>query len=467
MASLFSNNIFRGGLAVSLIALVVVAANFFVDDNNSVHENSINAIAAQGITRGCNPPVDDKFCPTDPVTRGEMAAFLDRALNLQPATRDYFSDDDGSVFEGDVDALAAAGITLGCNPPANDRYCPDRPVNRGEMAVFLQRAFKLPLSSSDYFADDDGSIYESAINALAKAGVTQSCDPPYNDRFCPVNDVSREQMASFIARALDLVPSTPLSPPNAPSNDGLLWRAGLEGGDVSEWSFVAISGDASAQVSSQQAHTGSKSLELQIRNADGSGVSPGVRMEKHNGIPGYGGATNLPDEAYYSVYYYFPETVSQSGWFWNVFQWKKAYITDSGQQSRYPVWVVNVDGDRSGHMRFLLSKAVDDNNHYDPEGVEVRQSAIDVPAGRWVHLECFYRWSLEPKGRITCWQDGVKIWDVIGVRTDMSYDYEQDPRQWSVDNYAADLNPSTVSIWVDDAAISLTRLGPDWTETAG
>ncbi|VAV92897.1 hypothetical protein MNBD_ACTINO02-2304 [hydrothermal vent metagenome] len=32
------------------------------------------------------------------------------------------------------------GITLGCNPPDNDRFCPDNVVTREQMAAFLQRA---------------------------------------------------------------------------------------------------------------------------------------------------------------------------------------------------------------------------------------------------------------------------------------------------------------------------------------
>ena len=72
-----------------------------------------------------------------------MAAFLGRAFGLTVGTdTDRFVDDDSSIFEGDINRLAAAGITLGCNPPDNDRYCPDRFVSRAEMASFLTRALK-------------------------------------------------------------------------------------------------------------------------------------------------------------------------------------------------------------------------------------------------------------------------------------------------------------------------------------
>jgi len=52
-----------------------------------------------------------------------------------------FNDDDGNIFEGAIEAIAAENITQGCNPPTNDRYCPNSLVTRGEMAVFLGRAF--------------------------------------------------------------------------------------------------------------------------------------------------------------------------------------------------------------------------------------------------------------------------------------------------------------------------------------
>ena len=50
-----------------------------------------------------------------------------------------FTDDDGSVFERDIEWLAANGITFGCNPPTNDNYCPNGNVTRGQMAAFLHR----------------------------------------------------------------------------------------------------------------------------------------------------------------------------------------------------------------------------------------------------------------------------------------------------------------------------------------
>jgi hypothetical protein len=135
-----------------------------------------------------------------------MAALLVRATNPATPTTDQFVDDDGSVFEVDIARLAGAGITRGCNPPVNDRYCPDEPVTRSQMASLLARAFTLPASTTDPFGDDDGSPHEADIAALAAAGVTHGCAP---DRFCPDQPVRRDEMASFLARALGLAPMVP------------------------------------------------------------------------------------------------------------------------------------------------------------------------------------------------------------------------------------------------------------------
>jgi hypothetical protein len=70
-----------------------------------------------------------------------MAALLRRALRLPASEVDAFVDDDDSIFEADFNAIAARGIAKGCNPPANDRVCPGANVTRGQMAAFLNRAY--------------------------------------------------------------------------------------------------------------------------------------------------------------------------------------------------------------------------------------------------------------------------------------------------------------------------------------
>jgi hypothetical protein len=114
------------------------AANPFDDSSASIFSDSIKWLSATGITQGCGPR---RFCPDALVTRGQMAAFLVRALKLPaPPTPKIFTDTKGHMFEGAIAQLAYAGITIGCNPPTNNRFCPNSNVTRGEMAAFLVRA---------------------------------------------------------------------------------------------------------------------------------------------------------------------------------------------------------------------------------------------------------------------------------------------------------------------------------------
>jgi hypothetical protein len=113
----------------------------FVDDNSSLFQSAIEWLAVEGITNGCNPPFNDRFCPADGLTRGEMAAFLVRAQGYTDSGGgDLYVDDDGSIFETAIDKLGTAGVTQGCNPQVNDRFCPKDHVTRGQVAAFLKRA---------------------------------------------------------------------------------------------------------------------------------------------------------------------------------------------------------------------------------------------------------------------------------------------------------------------------------------
>ncbi len=173
----------------------VPPGHLFVDD--------ITWLGESGVTKGCNPPTNDLYCPDDPVTRAQMATFLVRALDLPAAANDPFTDTADSVHRSDIAALAQAGITRGCNPPDNDLYCPTASVTRAQMAAFLVRGLNLNGDmGGTRFTDDDGSIFELDIEKLAGAGITRGCNPPVNDRFCPNDPVSRGQMAAFLNRAV-------------------------------------------------------------------------------------------------------------------------------------------------------------------------------------------------------------------------------------------------------------------------
>src|SRR5690606_3039364 len=111
-------------------------------------------------------------------------------LDLEPAEGSGFSDTSGNVFEYDIESLAAAGIARGCAP---SRFCPDVPVTRGQMAAFLHRGLAGTVSTdgpSPQFTDVGGT-FAADIDWLGRTGITRGCNPPANTRFCPGDAVTR------------------------------------------------------------------------------------------------------------------------------------------------------------------------------------------------------------------------------------------------------------------------------------
>ncbi|MEX0666982.1 MAG: PQQ-dependent sugar dehydrogenase, partial [Acidimicrobiia bacterium] len=175
----------------------------FVDDDGNLHEGTIEAIFAEGITTGCGVAL---YCPTLPVTREQMAVFLVRALGESPSSASgSFPDVPPGPFSGHIERVAELGIALGY---PDGTFGPANPISRGEMAVMLFRALDLTAGPhTGTFSDvPDGLFFTGAVEAIAVAGITTGCG---GGKFCPFDQVLRDQMASFIARAFDLAPIIP------------------------------------------------------------------------------------------------------------------------------------------------------------------------------------------------------------------------------------------------------------------
>ncbi len=208
----------KGVLAAGVVVAVVLVGIFsgssrsvaqadrpggtFFDENETTHEPNIEAIARAGITGGCVKE-GTAFCPDLPVTRAQMASFLARALLLEPASPSFTDVDPSSVHAANIGAIAAAGITLGCGPGL---FCPDDLVTREQMASFLARGLGLTPLATGPFTDVAGTHLRN-VNAIAAAGITLGCNTE-GTRFCPEREVIRSQMASFLARGLGLEPVT-------------------------------------------------------------------------------------------------------------------------------------------------------------------------------------------------------------------------------------------------------------------
>ncbi|WP_157041882.1 S-layer homology domain-containing protein [Nitriliruptor alkaliphilus] len=185
----------------------------FTDIAGSVHEGAIRCLAAAEITRGTSDP--SKYAPRDDVKRGQLASLLARSYEQAtgealPAGRARFSDVAGSVHERNINALAAAGVIKGVGD--GTRFAPNDTVTRAQMASLLARFVDLldddrvngsfpPATNRDVFGDDDGSVHEPAINRLAVQGVVQG---RRDGSYGPNADVTRDQVATFLARSLDL-----------------------------------------------------------------------------------------------------------------------------------------------------------------------------------------------------------------------------------------------------------------------
>ncbi len=185
---------------------------WFSDDDESVHEANINAMAARGITVGCSPVRPDRFCPDRVVTRAQMMAFLTRALlddedSLPDVERSQFIDvpRDASYLRH-LEWLVEIGVV---EPHWSKRFRPYEPLTRLDMAVFLTRAFphiSPPDAPTGAFRDVSPSSPNAAeVEAIMAAGVTQGCSVQAR-LYCPDRPVTRAQMASFLARALEGAP---------------------------------------------------------------------------------------------------------------------------------------------------------------------------------------------------------------------------------------------------------------------
>jgi len=166
----------------------------------------IEALAASGITSGCG---GGNYCPENPVTRAQMAVFLERGMrgsNYNPGSGvgNVFLDVPSSHWAGGwIELLSADAITTGCDI---NIYCPDDAVTREQMAVFLLRAKYgqgyAPPAPIGVFNDVALSHWSAGwIEQLAAEGITTGCG---DNNYCPKDSVTRAQMAVFLVRTFEL-----------------------------------------------------------------------------------------------------------------------------------------------------------------------------------------------------------------------------------------------------------------------
>jgi len=166
--------------------------------------DAINLLAQKKITNGCSPAM---YCPSENITRAEMAYFLvTAAYNGAAFTTNqspYFTDVPVGSFEFDqIQKLYELGITTGCG---GGEFCPNETVTRDQMAVFLIRARYGATTVFDYpplqiFSDVPPTYWAySWIQRMSEDQITSGCAP---DLYCPTENVTRAQMAIFLMKAI-------------------------------------------------------------------------------------------------------------------------------------------------------------------------------------------------------------------------------------------------------------------------
>lgn len=232
---------------------------------------------------------------------------------------------------------------------------------------------------------------------------------------------------------------TPTTPPLKLGNRAL-WSADHEDGSMSRWwrpggkdhcGGQFNSGTGASDISHGIAHTGSHSARLSIRSTDEG--DQGARLFRW---------CEAQDNAalYYSAWYYFPRRVAVGNW-WIIMEWKS-------EGSYNPKFALQVGNRADGAMYAYLARGVDSG------GGTWSQDVVNLPVGRWVHLETHYERATEDTARVTVWQDGAQILEATDVQTANSADL-----RWAIVNYGNHTSPTDIEMYVDDAAISKSRIG--------
>ena len=177
-------------------------------DLRESHRAAVQAMSSQGILEGthCDAGL---FCPNDPIRRWELAVWLVRVIDgaePKPSSAARFEDVDTGQW---WEPHIQRLFTLGITRGCVTNpflFCPGQTVTRGQMASLLVRAFELEGASESGYSDISNTFHAAAIETLAAAGLARECG--VNPlRYCPHHPITRAQAADLLTRAQALVTS--------------------------------------------------------------------------------------------------------------------------------------------------------------------------------------------------------------------------------------------------------------------
>jgi putative hemolysin len=158
-------------------------------------EDFVNTLYYHGVTGGCNA---ENYCPDNPVTRAQMAVFIITAMGETPSTAAYdanFDDIPNDGYAPFINRMSELGIAAGCRPRA---YCPNDLLTRQQMAVFIIAAMGETGSTAAFNANFNDIVndgFAPFINRMNELGITGGCGPK---AYCPNDSTNRAMMAVFV-----------------------------------------------------------------------------------------------------------------------------------------------------------------------------------------------------------------------------------------------------------------------------
>jgi hypothetical protein len=219
----------------------------------------------------------------------------------------------------------------------------------------------------------------------------------------------------------------------------VLWAATFEPGDLSEWTGDGQGGTdteniaVSPTVTADVVHGG--------RYAGKTTVMPASGMDSLNY---FFRVQPSPEEAYYGAWIYVAPGFTVGTWL-SVIHFRGSHTGDG--MNTFASWDINLYPQPDGSLAAQLYNYV---TQFDRQQL----NPISVPIGQWVHFEVFLKKASDATGQLKVWQDDVEILDAEGVVT-----AETDWIEWSVGGASNNVAPAPGFVYIDDATISVSRLG--------
>jgi hypothetical protein len=224
------------------------------------------------------------------------------------------------------------------------------------------------------------------------------------------------------------------------SGAGILWQATFEPGDLSEW---LADGNGGIYMDARATAPAASAVASHRGRFSGSATFAPMGLTSWSYL--YRDQPSLP-EAYYGAWFYIPATVQIGSW---LSLHHFGYHPTAGSTDTMPVWDFHVYPTSDGKLAARLYESSTIKNFEQP-------APVPVATETWVHFEIFYRKAADATGRITVWQDGAQILDVTNAITAPT-----DAVQWDAGGGSNDIAPSPATVFLDDATISLSRVGTD------